>query len=188
MSRVGKKPIIIETGATVTTKNNDVVVAGAKGQLTVKLPEQFQIKVAEGTIEIKPKNAGQDANLTGLFTSLIKNAMIGVTRGWNKQLELVGVGFRAQTSGSELILNVGFSHPVKITAPPGISFAVAESKITVSGADKYLVGEISADIKRVKPPEPYKGKGIRYLGEVIRKKLGKAAKAVGGAGGSGGAK
>lgn len=180
MSRIGKKPITIEEGVNVTVENHTVKVVGPKGNVEVSLPEGVAIKVSGNQVEIQI--AGQDRliPLQGLSRSLVSNAIYGVKTGWSKTLELVGVGFRAQTDGRELTMNLGFSHPVKITAPEGVNFAVSENKITVMGADKYLVGEIAASIRRVKKPEPYKGKGIKYVGEYIRKKLGKAAKAVGG--------
>jgi large subunit ribosomal protein L6 len=181
MSRIGKKPIQIEKDVKVTLTDTNVHVEGPNGTLDVKIPLELKVAI-EGevmTLEIK-----DDPSSLGLYRSLIANAVKGVKEKWTKTLELVGVGFRATTTGSELVLNVGFSHPVKIPAPSGITFTVVENKIKVIGADKYTVGEIAANIRRVKKPEPYKGKGIRYEGEVIRKKLGKAAKAVGGAGGA----
>lgn len=159
-----------------------VKIAGPKGEIEIKLPEGVSVKIIDNQVEIHIGDTDKYVSLQGLFRSLINNAIIGVKTGWSKSLELVGVGFRAQTDGAELTLSLGFSHPVKITAPKGISFSVVENTITVLGADKYLVGEIAANIRRNKPPEPYKGKGIRYLNELIRKKLGKAAKAVGGGG------
>ena len=181
MSRIGKKPITIEPEVTVTYKDGTVQVAGPKGQLDIKLPKGIIVTTADKQLELKSTQSSL-SNLAGLFRSLIQNAITGVKTGWTKTLELVGVGFRGETSGNELILNLGFSHPVKIVAPPNISFQVTEGKITVSGIDKYVVGEVAAKIRKIKPPEPYKVKGIRYTGEYIRKKLGKAAKAVGGVG------
>lgn len=182
MSRIGKKPITFESDVSVTVQKDGVLVAGPKGQLLVVLVPGVTVAVVGKTVEVKQKGDSKDSSLVGLCRSLIQNAVVGVTKGWSKTLELVGVGFRAQLEGTALVLHVGFSHPVKIEAPDGISFAITENKITVTGADKYLVGDIAASVKRVKKPEPYKGKGIRYLGEVIRKKLGKAAKTVGAAG------
>lgn len=180
MSRVGKKSIIIEPGITVSMDLGKIHINGPKGELVVIIPEGLKVGVNNNQIEVSAINS-EKTNLQGLVRSLINNAVIGVKTGWTKTLEMVGVGFRAQTEGNELILNLGYSHPVKIVAPKNISFSVKENKIIVSGMDKYEVGEIAANIRRAKPPEPYKGKGIRYLNEYIRKKLGKAAKAVGGA-------
>lgn len=179
MSRVGRKPIKLDPDIKATVVNSTIHVAGPKGQLEVKLPKDLTVTIENQQLELKDANE-EMSNLKGLFRSLIQNAVIGVKTGWSKSLELVGVGFRAATTGNELTLNLGFSHPVKLTAPKDISFQVSENKIIVSGLDKYLVGEIAARIRKIKPPEPYKGKGIRYEGEYIRKKLGKAAKAVGG--------
>ena len=178
MSRIGNKPLIVEKEISVSINDGTVQVVGPKGTLNVKLVQGVKIEHSHNLLEVKAIN--QHSNLQGLYRSILQNALIGVKSGWQKTLELVGVGYRAQTTGSELILNVGFSHPVKFLAPEGISFQCQEDKIIIFGIDKYLVGEIAARIKRVRPPEPYKGKGIRYLGEIIRKKAGKAAKAVGG--------
>ena len=180
MSRIGKKPINIEKGVTVSIENRVVHFSGSRGQLDITLGQGVSVK--QGNNILKVLVSGQhDSPMQGLFRTLLQNAVIGVTSGWTKKLELVGVGFRAESSSSELTLNVGLSHSVKIKAPIGITFTVSENKITVSGADKYLVGETAARVKAVKPPEHYKGKGIRYEGEIIRKKAGKAAKVVGGA-------
>lgn len=180
MSRIGKKPINIEKGVTVSVANGLVHVSGSRGQLNIKLDRGISVKQTDTSLEVQVVSE-EFSPLQGLFRTLLQNAIIGVTNGWTKRLELVGVGFRAESSGSELTLNVGLSHPVIIKAPEGITFTVSENKINVAGADKYLVGELAAKVKAVKPPEHYKGKGIRYEGEVIRKKAGKAAKVVGGA-------
>jgi len=178
MSRIGKKSLTVDKEISVSIDNGTVQIVGPKGTLNVKSVQGVNIEMNNNLLEVKAND--QYSNLQGLYRSIIQNALIGVKEGWQKTLELVGVGFRAQTTGSELILNVGFSHPVKFIAPYGISFQCNENKIIVSGVDKYLVGELAARIRRAKPPEPYKGKGIRYLGEIIRKKAGKAAKTVGG--------
>lgn len=178
MSRIGKKSLTVEKEISVSINHETVQIVGPKGTLNVKLVQGVNIEMNNNLLKVKADD--QYSNLQGLYRSIIQNALIGVKEGWQKTLELVGVGFRAQTTGSELILNVGFSHPVKFIAPHGISFQCSENKIIVSGVDKYLVGELAAKIRRAKPPEPYKGKGIRYLGEIIRKKAGKAAKTVGG--------
>lgn len=184
VTRIGKKPIIFESDIKVSLDKKSIYVEGPQGKLTLPIPDKVQAKISGNTIEVSEQNGVTAKDIQGLFRSLLQNAVSGVKIQWTKTLELVGVGYRAQTNGSELELNLGFSHPVKIAAPSGISFKVTEEKITVLGADKYLVGEMAAVIRRVKPPEPYKGKGIRYEKEHIRKKLGKAAKAVGAAAGA----
>lgn len=181
MSRIGKKPIAIISGVTVTLTPGVMQAQGPKGTLHVPVLEEVTVTMAGNELHVAPKHAGKHLDLVGLSRSLMNNAVVGVSTGWTKSLELIGVGYRAQTDGRELILNVGFAHQVKIKAPEGITFQVVENKITVSGSDKYGIGELAAAIHRVKKPEPYKGKGIRYVGEVIRKKVGKAGKAVGGA-------
>lgn len=179
MTRVGKKPIILESNVQVTQNGEAVSIEGPAGKISLSIPADIAIKVTGSNLEVIGKNETVLKNIQGLFRSLLQNAVTGVKNPWKKTLELVGVGYRAQTTGTDLELNLGFSHPIKIKAPQGLTFSISENKITVTGADKYLVGEVAASIRRVKPPEPYKGKGIRYEKEYIRKKLGKAAKAVG---------
>lgn len=182
MSRIGNKIIHIENGVKVTPNGEKILVEGTHGKIELTVLPSLNVEINGLQIKITNKDKNAPTNQQGLFRSLLSNAVVGVAKQWTKSLELVGVGYRAQTTGSSLVLNVGFTHQVNIPAPAGITFKVEENKITVIGADKYLVGEIAANIRRVKPPEPYKGKGIRYQGEHIRKKLGKAAKAVGAAG------
>lgn len=177
MSRIGKLPIKIPEGVQITLSNHLVKVAGPKGQLEFKIPEEVAVKIGEGQVQCQA--AKEKSNLWGLTRTIIANALSGASAGWTKTLELVGVGYRASVEGEELVLTVGFSHLVRFKAPAGISFSVSENKITVSGADKQLVGEIAAQIRRIRPPEPYKGKGIKYQGEFIKRKVGKAAKAIG---------
>lgn len=184
MSRIGKMPIIIPDEVTVKINGSIFTANGPKGEITQIIPKG-------GVVEIKEKEiicTSKDNAVWGLTRSLIANAVTGSKTGWTKTLEMAGVGFRAGVEGVDLVLNVGFSHPVRIKPPAGIVFKVTENKIEISGPDKQLVGEIAAQIRRVKPPEPYKGKGIKYAGEKIRRKLGKAAKAIGAAAGAGGAK
>lgn len=178
MSRVGSSPILIPEGVTVEKTGNNLVVTGPKGSLKMEVNPTITVSQEAGKIIVKRKNDERSIRaLHGLTRSLIANMIEGVTKGWNKNLELVGVGFRAQTDGNKLILNVGFSHPVEIAAPDGITFDVKDNtQILVFGIDKQLVGQIAANIKRVKAPDVYKGKGIRYSGEYIRKKMGKTAK------------
>ncbi len=179
MSRIGEKPINIIEGVLIEIANNTIYIKGPKGQLDIKLPDNLIVVKNDDQIQLKNKNK-KDKNLHGLFRSLIYNGVVGVAKGWTKTLELVGVGYRAETTGDKLTLHLGYSHPIIFNAPEKISFQVQENKIIVSGIDKYLVGEVAARIRRIKPPEPYKGKGIKYEGEFIRRKAGKAAKAVGG--------
>lgn len=182
MSRIGNKIINIENGVKVIPMGEKILVEGTQGKIELQVPTSLNVEINGMQMSISNKDKNASTNLQGLFRSLLSNAVVGVTKQWTKSLELVGVGYRAQVSGNNLVLNVGFTHSVNIPSPSGITFKVEENKITVMGVDKYLVGEVAANIRRVKPPEPYKGKGIRYQGEHIRKKLGKAAKAVGGVG------
>ncbi len=189
MSRIGYAPILIPTGVTVEKSGKALTVTGPKGSLSLQVNKRINVEVENGKVLIQRKNDEKFVKaLHGLTRSLIANMVLGVTSGWSKDLELVGVGFRAQVSGTKLILNVGYSHPVEVIAPDGINFEVSDNtKIKISGIDKYLVGQISANIKNVRIPDVYKGKGIRYQGEYIRKKAGKSGK-VGVAGAAGGAK
>ena len=182
MSRIGKKPILFGTDVRLSQSGGVIHVEGPTGKIDLPVSAEVDVKISSSSAEVSEKKGVSAKNIQGLFRSLLQNAVTGVKTPWARTLELVGVGFRAQTNGTELELNLGFSHPVKITAPKGVSFKITENKITVSGADRYLVGELAASIRRVKPPEPYKGKGIRFENEHIRKKLGKAAKAIGAAG------
>lgn len=181
MSRIGKMPVSIE-GVSVFLDGRQVTVKGAKGELALTIPKGISVSV-EGEKAVVSRE-GEERALHGLFRAQLNNAVVGVTKLWTKELELAGVGFRAATSGPSLVLTVGFSHPVTIAPPAGITIAVVEGKIVVSGIDKQLVGEVAAGIRAVKKPEPYKGKGIKYVGERIRRKAGKSAKAVGGAPGA----
>lgn len=178
MSRVGEALIIIPPGVTVEQTAGIISVAGPKGSLKLQLTPEIKLEIEGQTAVFKRKNDQKKVKaLHGLMRSLFFNMIVGVTTGWTKDLELVGVGFRAQVNGSKLTLNVGYSHPVDVEAPPGITFEVADNtKIKVSGIDKHLVGQIAANLKKVRVPDVYKGKGIRYQGEYIRKKVGKSAK------------
>ena len=178
MSRVGNSPILIPAGVTVEKTGKSVMVNGVKGALKIDVEPSISIEVEEGKVIVKRKNDTKKVkSLHGLTRNLIANMVTGVTSLWSKDLELQGVGFRAQSSGNKLTLNVGFSHPVEIDAPEGINFEVIDNtRIKVSGIDKYLVGQISANIRAVRPPDVYKGKGVRYVGEYVKKKLGKSGK------------
>ncbi|MDQ3875136.1 MAG: 50S ribosomal protein L6 [Actinomycetota bacterium] len=177
MSRIGKKPIDIPDGVSVDLAPGRVTVRGPNGELSQQVPQRMQIQQEDGTIVVqRPTERGPDRALHGLTRTLIANMVEGVTRGFEKKLEVHGVGYRAALRGSALELNVGFSHPVVKEAPPGITLEVpAPTQIVVRGADKQQVGQVAAEIRRVRPPEPYKGKGIRYDGEHVRRKVGKRA-------------
>lgn len=177
MSRIGKKPIIIPPKVSLKIDRGEISVSGPLGTLSIKLPQNLEVIQRKGNLIIKRKKEDKSSrSLHGLYRQLIENQIQGVTVGYKKVLEIKGVGYKALLEGNELILSVGFSHPIKISAPRGISFSVEKNHITVSGIDKQLVGQISAQIRSVSPPDPYKGKGIRYLGEEVRRKLGKQVK------------
>ncbi len=181
MSRVGNNPINIPAGVNVVIDAGQVVVNGPKGELKLQVRPEITVEKEEDKLIIKRKKEDQLSKaLHGLTRSLIFNMVMGVTEGWSRNLEMVGVGYRAQGGADTLNLSVGFSHPVTVKAPEGIIFAVADNtKITVTGIDKNLVGQVAANIRKIKPPEVYKGKGIRFAGEYVRRKPGKAGKAVG---------
>ena len=175
MSRIGKKPIEIPSGVTLTLDGQTVSVKGPKGQLAWTVAEEVEIKQEDGSLTLNPRDDSQRARaMWGLSRSLVANMVEGVTKGYEETLELVGVGYRAAMKGSALSMQLGFSHDVDIKAPEGISFAVPkQTEIKISGIDKQLVGETAARIRRIRPPEPYKGKGVRYQGETVRRKEGK---------------
>lgn len=175
MSRVGKLPIKIAQGVKIDWKAPMVEVSGKAGKLTRKLPPSIDLKIEGDTINVISNDPSR-ANLHGLSRSLIHNMVVGVSEGYDRGLELIGVGYRAQAKGKTLSLQLGFSHPVEFPLPEGITAKVdANTKITLSGADKEVLGEIAAKIRKIRPPEPYKGKGVRYAGEQITLKQGKAA-------------
>jgi len=177
MSRIGRKPIELPTGVNVSLSPGRVMVNGPLGELTQEVPARMQIEHAEGTIKVaRPTERGEDRALHGLTRTLIANMVEGVTKGFEKRLQLQGVGYRAALQGADLRLDVGYSHPVVMKAPQGISFEVpTNTEIIVKGVDKQQVGQTAAEIRKVRPPEPYKGKGIRYEGEYVRRKVGKRA-------------
>lgn len=176
MSKIGNLPITIPAGAVVESTGREVKVTGPKGTLVLKLPRGIEVAVKDGIATVTTRNNGKsDISNHGTIRAIINNNVKGVTTGWSKQLELVGTGFRAEVAGKTLTLTVGYSHPVKIEAPEGITFKVEKTFVTVEGASREDVGQISAEIRSVRPPEPYKGKGIKYTDEVIRRKAGKAA-------------
>ena len=179
MSRIGKTPIEITSGVEVVVTADAVEVKGPKGTLAQSIPEGIEVQKEDETIIVKRDNDLRETKaLHGLVRSLINNMVQGVTEGYQKQLELVGVGYRAQSKGSNALeLQLGFSHPVKYSAPEGITLEVpSQTEINISGIDKQVVGQVAADIRALKKPEPYKGKGIRYVGEHILRKAGKTAK------------
>jgi large subunit ribosomal protein L6 len=182
MSNISKQLIKIEDGVDVNIQNRKVIVNGSKGMLETQIPTGINVEIADGQIKItKMKDLVELEKFAGLARALIANTIIGVSKGFDKKLELTGVGYRARIDGTDLVLNVGFSLPVKIVPVDGVSISVEENVITVAGINKQLVGDVAANIRKVRPPDPYKGKGIRYQGEHIRRKVGKAAKAVGAA-------
>jgi len=181
MSRIGRKPVKLIEGATFQVEGQKVTITGPKGTLSHTFRPEVKLVVDGNNVNVeKAMQTPKASAMHGLSRTLLSNMITGVTTGWNKGLEIVGVGYRAAMEGTTLVMNLGFSHQVRVTPPAGITFEVAENtKINVKGIDKQLVGEMAAKIRRVKPPEPYKGKGIRYVGEVVRRKAGKAAKATG---------
>lgn len=177
MSKVGKMPVTVPAGVTVNIIQNEVEVAGPKGQLKFQYRPEVKVNIKDNEVTVTRLSESKFAkSLHGLTRSVIANMVKGVADGHEKVLELVGVGYKAQKQGENLVLNVGYSHPVVINQIPGINLDTKENKIVVSGADKILVGETAAKIRRIRPPEPYKGKGIKYAGEYIRRKAGKALK------------
>ena len=177
MSRIGKQPIAIPDGVNVAVDPGRVTVNGPLGELTQNVPVRMLIEKEDGQLLVKrPTERGDDRALHGLTRSLVANMVEGVTNGFVKRLEIQGVGYRASLRGTALELNVGYSHPVVIDAPAGITFEVpVQTEVVVKGIDKQQVGEIAAEIRAVRKPEPYKGKGIRYRGEYVRRKVGKRA-------------
>ncbi len=176
MSRVGKKPISIPENVEVKVEGGRVTVKGSKGELSREIRPEIKVEVKDGEIIVSPqKETKKTQAFWGLTRALIANMVKGVTEGFEKKLEIQGIGFKASLEGEDLVLNVGFSHSVKIKALEGINFSVEKNIITVSGIDIEKVSQTAAKIRKIKPPEPYKGKGIRYLGEQVRRKLGKKA-------------
>jgi large subunit ribosomal protein L6 len=176
MSRVGSNPISVPSGVDVKIDGRDVTVKGPRGTLQQTFRDAVSVDLADGVLTVsRVDDEAESRALHGLTRALLNNMVVGVSEGYTKQLEAVGVGYRANLQGRRLELQVGFSHPVHIEAPDGITFEVPEpTRIIVSGIDKALVGQVAADVRRVRPPEPYKGKGIRYTGEHVRRKAGKA--------------
>lgn len=179
MSRIGKKPILIPDGVEVKIEDSKITIKGPKGELQREIRPEIKIEIKEGKIlTIPEKETKKTKAFWGLTRALVFNMVKGVTEGYKKKLQMEGVGYKANLEGEDLILQVGFSHPVKIKKTEGIEFSVEKNIITVSGIDNELVGQLAAKIRAVRPPEPYKGKGIRYVGEQVRRKAGKKAAAT----------
>jgi large subunit ribosomal protein L6 len=176
MSRVGKKPILIPENVEVKIKNSKILVKGPKGELSQEIRPEIRLEIKNNQILISPKiETKRTRAFWGLSRALVANLIKGVTEGFEKKLEIEGLGYKALLEGENLVISCGFSHPVKVKIPEDIKISVEKNIITVSGSDKQLVGQTAARIKRVSPPEPYKGKGIKYFGEKIRRKVGKKA-------------
>jgi large subunit ribosomal protein L6 len=179
MSRIGKLPITVPAGVDVNIDGQAVSVKGPKGTLSLNIAEPISIERAEdGTLEVKrPNDERRSRSLHGLSRTLVQNMVVGVTQGYEKKMEIHGVGYRVALKGSDLEFALGYSHPVKVEAPEGITFAVeTPTRFSVAGIDKQLVGEVAANIRKLRKPDPYKGKGVRYAGEKIRRKVGKTGK------------
>src|SRR5690554_3501438 len=178
MSRIGRLPIDIPSGVDVKVDGSVVTVKGPKGELTLPVADPIEVKVEDGQVLVtRPDDERESRSLHGLTRTLINNNIVGVTQGYTKGLEVVGTGYRVQQKGSSIEFALGFSHPVLIDPPAGITFTVeGTNKLTVSGIDKQAVGEAAANIRKIRKPEPYKGKGVRYAGENVRRKAGKAGK------------
>jgi large subunit ribosomal protein L6 len=178
MSRIGRMPVAIPSGVDVTIDGRQVTVKGPKGTLSLEIVQPIEVKQADGTITVtRPSDEGEIRALHGLSRSLIANMVTGVTDGYRKTLEIVGVGYRVQAKGKDLEFALGYSHPVPVSPPDGITFRVeTPTRLVVEGIDKQQVGEVAANLRKLRKPDPYKGKGVRYQGEQIRRKVGKAGK------------
>ncbi|MCU1414015.1 MAG: ribosomal protein [Microbacteriaceae bacterium] len=178
MSRIGRLPIDVPAGVTVTVDGSAVAVKGPKGELALTVKSPIEVKLEDGQLLVtRPDDERESRSLHGLTRTLIANQIIGVTDGYSKGLEIVGTGYRVQAKGNSLEFALGYSHSITVDPPEGISFAVeGNNKLTVHGIDKQAVGEVAANIRKLRKPEPYKGKGVRYAGEVVRRKAGKSGK------------
>lgn len=182
MSKIGKKPVKLPENVEVNISDGGVVVKGPRGELSIDKPKEIKVEIKDGEIFFENKgNKKSGKEMHGTIRALVSNMVKGVTEGWEKKLELVGTGYRAEVSGKKLIITIGYSHPVEMEAPEGIEINADKTNITISGIDKEKVGEFAAKVRSIRKPEPYKGKGIKYIDEVVRRKPGKAAKAAGAA-------
>ncbi len=192
MSRIGKKPVILPQGITAELKDNHLTIKGSKGTLELDIHPKVIVEVKDGevTVDVAKKEDRREKALWGLFRALVQNMVEGLTNGYSKQLDIVGVGFKAEVRGQTLVLNLGFSHPIDFEIPAGVDVKVEkdpakvtiqqyQTTVTLSGIDKHLIGQVAANIRELKKPEPYKGKGVRYSDENILRKAGKVVKAVG---------
>ena len=178
MSRIGNKPVVIPAGVTITQNGTSVTVKGPKGELTREFSPNITLNIEEGVVTLtRPDDSKENKTMHGTMRANLNNMVVGVSEGFAKALELIGVGYRAQLQGKKLVLNVGYSHPVEFDAPEGIEIEVpSNTSIIVKGSNKEVVGELAANIRGTRPPEPYKGKGVRYVGEFVRRKEGKTGK------------
>ncbi|WP_347754511.1 50S ribosomal protein L6 [Agrococcus sp. ProA11] len=178
MSRIGRLPIDIPSGVDISVNDDVVTVKGPKGELTTRIASPIEVEIADGQVQVtRPDDERESRSLHGLTRTLIANDIVGVTEGYSKSLEVVGTGYRVQAKGTGLEFALGYSHPINIEPPAGISFTVeGNNKVTVTGISKQAVGEVAANLRKLRKPEPYKGKGVRYAGEQIRRKAGKAGK------------
>jgi len=176
MSRIGKEPVTIPKGAKIKLEGRFFLVEGPKGKLELTIPAGIKLELAEAQLQVKRENESKELkSLHGTLQVLISNMVKGVTEGFKKELEIIGVGYKAALKGKSLVLSMGFSHPIEMPVPEGLKVSTpAATRIVIEGVDKQKVGEFSAKIRKIYPPEPYKGKGVRYIGEEVRKKLGKA--------------
>lgn len=178
MSRVGKKPVKVAEGVSLSFEDKVVRVLGPKGEMAISIPDAIEVKRKGDEILVERKNEDKlSKSLHGTVQRTLVNAIKGVSEGWVKRLELVGAGYRAKIEEKTLVLAIGFSHPIKVEPPDGIDFSLEENKIIISGSDRQKVGKVASEIRKIRPPDPYKAKGVRYEGEHIRRKAGKAAKA-----------
>ena len=176
MSRIGRRPVSIPSNVTVTHAEGRVSVKGPKGTLAEPVPAGIQVEVADGHVRFaRPNDEVKTRALHGLARAAVANMIEGVTKGFTRELEIQGVGYRAEVRGKKLVMALGFSHPVEVAIPDGIAVAVQENRIKIEGSDRCRVGQFASDVREIRPPEPYKGKGIRYVGERVRRKVGKAA-------------
>ena len=178
MSRIGKSPVALPDGVKIETQGARVQVTGPKGTLAERLPEAISLETADGQVRLLRANEKKDTRAAhGLARALVANMVTGVTDGFTREMEIQGVGYRAEAGGKTLKLTLGFSHPVELPVPEGLSVGVKDNRIKIEGASKQQVGQFAAEIRRLRPPEPYKGKGIRYVNEHVRRKVGKAGTA-----------